>query len=51
MVGSFAASVAVFGGLMARDAAGRRFVLTLFEWVPVGDFRVDAGLLVDSAVR
>ncbi len=47
MVGSFAASVAVFGGLMARDAAERRFVLTLFEWVPVGDFRVDAGLLVD----
>ena len=47
MAGSFAASVAVFASLMARDPAERRFVVTLFEWVPVGDFSVDAGLLID----
>ena len=47
MVGSFVSSVAVFAGLMARGAEERHFVVTLFEWVPVGDFSVDAGLLVD----
>ena len=47
MVGSFVSSVAVFAGLMGRDPAERRFVVTLFEWVPAGDFSVDAGLLVD----
>ena len=47
MAGSFVSSVAVFAGLMARDPAERRFVVTLFEWVPAGDFSVDAGLLVD----
>ena len=47
MAGSFVSSVAVFASLMARDPAERRFVVTLFEWVPAGDFSVDAGLLVD----
>ena len=47
MAGSFVSSVVVFAGLMARDPAERRFVVTLFEWVPAGDFSVDAGLLVD----
>ena len=47
MVGSFLASAVAFAGLMARDPVERRFVLTLFEWVPAGDFSVDAGLLVD----
>ena len=47
MVGSFASSVAVFASLMGRDPVERRFVVTLFEWVPAGDFSVDAGLLVD----
>ena len=47
MVGSFVCSVAVFASLMGRDPAERRFVVTLFEWVPAGDFSVDAGLLVD----
>ena len=47
MVGSFLASAAAFAGLMAREPFERRFVLTLFEWVPAGDFSVDAGLLVD----
>ena len=47
MAGSFVSSVAVFVSLMARDPVERRFVATLFEWVPAGDFSVDAGLLVD----
>ena len=47
MAGSFVSSVAVFASLMARDPSERRFVVTLFEWVPAGDFSVDAGLLVD----
>ena len=47
MAASFLASVVVFAGLAGRDPAERRFVLTMFEWVPVGDFSVDAGLLVD----
>ena len=47
MIGSFAASVGVFASLLARDSGDRRVVVTLFEWVPAGDFTVDAGLLVD----
>ncbi len=47
MAGSFVCSAAVFFSLMGRDPAERRFVVTLFEWVPAGDFSVDAGLLVD----
>ncbi len=45
MAGSFAASIAALIGL--TSIAGRRAVLTLFEWVPAGDFSVDAGLLLD----
>ncbi|MCY4068419.1 MAG: NADH-quinone oxidoreductase subunit L [Acidimicrobiaceae bacterium] len=47
MTGAFAAAAAVFFALMSRDAADRRFVVTLFEWIPAGDFAVDAGLLID----
>ncbi len=47
MAGSFVASVAVFVGLQDRPEGDRRFVQTLFEWVPAGNFTVDAGFLVD----
>ncbi len=47
MVGSFLSTAGVFAALVAREAAERRFVLTLFEWVPAGDLAVDAGLLID----
>ena len=47
MAGSFVASVLVFFGLNARNGVDRRFVQTAFEWVPVGDFSVDVGFLVD----
>ncbi len=44
---SFAASVIVFAGLLARAEDNRRFVQILFAWVPVGALRVDVGFLVD----
>ena len=47
MGGSFAASVVTFLGLIAEDKEQRRFVQTLWEWVPAGDFSVDVGFLVD----
>ncbi len=47
MVGSFVSAVLAFAGLLGRPSEERREVLTLFEWVPAGDFSVDAGLLVD----
>ena len=47
MGGSFAASVVTFLGLIAEDKQQRRFVQTLWEWVPAGDFSVDVGFLVD----
>ncbi|MCQ3813284.1 MAG: NADH-quinone oxidoreductase subunit L [Acidimicrobiia bacterium] len=47
MAGSFVASFLVFLGLQNQAVEDRRFVQTLFEWVPAGDFSVDVGFLVD----
>ncbi|MCQ3806538.1 MAG: NADH-quinone oxidoreductase subunit L [Acidimicrobiaceae bacterium] len=47
MAGSFVASVLVFAGLRDRPVSDRTHLQTLFEWVPVGDFSVDVGFLVD----
>jgi NADH-quinone oxidoreductase subunit L len=47
MGGSFAAALVTFAGLRAEEPEERRFVQTLWEWVPVGDFSVDVGFLVD----
>ncbi len=47
MGGSFAAALVTFVGLRAEEPEQRRFVQTLWEWVPVGDFSVDVGFLVD----
>ena len=47
MAGSFVSAVLVFIGLSDRGHEDRRFVQTLFEWVPAGDFQVDVGFLVD----
>lgn len=47
MGGSFASAVVVFLGLVEKDHEDRQYVQTLFEWVPVGDFSVDIGFLVD----
>jgi NADH-quinone oxidoreductase subunit L len=45
--GSFLASVGTFIGLLRLDAEERRVTHTVFEWVPIGDFSVDVGFLVD----
>ncbi len=47
VAGSFAAAVIVFIGLVDRPGDDRFFVQSLFEWVPVGNFSVDVGFLVD----
>ncbi|MCU1485394.1 MAG: nuoL, partial [Actinomycetia bacterium] len=47
VAGSFAASVVVFLGLLDREGEDRRFLFTLFTWLPVGGFKVDVGFLVD----
>jgi NADH-quinone oxidoreductase subunit L len=45
--GSFVATLVVFGGLLGEPAEERHFVQTLFQWIPVGDLRVDVGFLAD----
>jgi NADH-quinone oxidoreductase subunit L len=47
IAGSFAVSVVVFLGLLDRPGEDRRFLFTLFTWLPVGGFKVDIGFLVD----
>ena len=47
MCAAFVSSLSVFAALLGRDPAERRVVMTLFEWVPAGDFSVDAALLID----
>ena len=47
MAGAFAASVAVFFGLVGLDAEDRIVEVELFDWVVAGDFHVDFGLLAD----
>ncbi len=45
--GSFVATLVVFGGLLAEPDEDRHFVQILFQWIPVGDLRVDVGFLAD----
>ncbi|HEX5366916.1 MAG TPA: NADH-quinone oxidoreductase subunit L [Acidimicrobiales bacterium] len=45
--GSFVAAVVVWAGLLGEHHEDRRFVQTLFEWMPVGALQVDVGFLVD----
>jgi len=45
--GSFAATVAVFVGLLDRPEEERRFTQTLFEWIPIGGWQVDVGFFAD----
>ncbi len=47
VAGSFAASVAVFFGLLARDPVERVYEFTLFEWLPSGELSVSFGFLGD----
>src|SRR5579872_1458399 len=45
--GSFVFSVVVFAGLLNRSADHRLFVQSLWDWVPVGGFRIGTDLQVD----
>ena len=45
--GSFAATVAVFAGLLDRPEEERVFTQTLFEWMPIGGWQVDVGFYAD----
>jgi len=47
MAGSFAASVVVFLGLQSLATKDRFVEVSLFEWIGVGNFSVDIGLLAD----
>ncbi len=44
---SFVVTAAVFFDLMSMSAEERRHVSTLFQWVPVGDLRIDLAFLAD----
>jgi NADH-quinone oxidoreductase subunit L len=44
---SFVATVVVLFGLLGEAEEDRHFVQILFEWIPVGDLRVDVGFLAD----
>jgi NADH-quinone oxidoreductase subunit L len=45
--GSFLASIATFIALQGEPVGERQYTLQLWEWLPVGGFRVDFGFLVD----
>ncbi len=47
VAGAFAVTAAIFFDMLSRDAEERAHVVTLFEWVPVGNLRVDMALLAD----
>src|SRR5438309_4014041 len=47
MAGSFAAGVVTYVGLVHKSEDERRFIFHLFDWLPVGNFKVDVGFLVD----
>ena len=44
---SFIVSLVVFAGLLAKPGDDRQFTQILFQWIPVGNLRVDVGFLVD----
>ena len=44
---SFISTVIVYFGLRGVEDGERQITKNLFEWVPVGDFNVSAGFLVD----
>jgi NADH-quinone oxidoreductase subunit L len=45
--GAFAATVAVFVGLLDKPEEQRQFQQVLFDWLPVGGLKVQLGFLVD----
>ena len=47
MAGSFLSVLIVFIGMLLEKNENRQTVFTLFDWIPVGDFKVDIGFLAD----
>ena len=47
MAGSFLSVLLVFIGMLLEKNENRQSVFTLFDWIPVGDFKVDIGFLAD----
>jgi len=47
MTGSFLSVLIVFIGMLLEKNENRQTVFTLFDWIPVGDFKVDIGFLAD----
>jgi NADH-quinone oxidoreductase subunit L len=47
MAGSFVAAVVTFLGLLSRSADQRAATQLIFNWLPVGGFKVDVAFLVD----
>ncbi len=47
MAASFTVGLATFFAVVARPAEGRRFVQTLYEWIPAGNFTVKADYRID----
>ena len=45
--GAFVATAIVFVGLLNEDHEGRHHVVTLFDWIKVGGFKVEVGFLAD----
>jgi len=45
--GAFLFTVLTFAGLIGRAAGNRTFVQLLYNWVPVGGFKIDAALQID----
>jgi NADH-quinone oxidoreductase subunit L len=46
--GAFAVTVVAFIGLYGRHADNRTFISVLYNWIPVGGFKIDAGLQLDQ---
>jgi NADH-quinone oxidoreductase subunit L len=46
-VGSFVMALIVFAGLLGRSSDHRVFTQTVWDWIPVGGFRVSVSFLVD----
>ena len=47
MGGAFAATAVTFLGLLSRSADNRTFTQLLWNWLPVGGFKIDVALQVD----
>src|SRR5579862_2811896 len=46
-VGSFVMSLIVFAGLLGRAGDNRVFTQTVWDWIPVGGFKIGVTFLVD----